>query len=362
MNTGGWRPAELAEQAGRVDTGGWRPAELAEQAGRVNTVFVVDPLERLDPALDTSIGLMHAAQERGAQVWATDMLQLEAVDGRARCLATPLWLAPSVPAQGCRWTVPDPWYRAGEPVRLWLDEAAAVFVRTEPPLDERYVAATLVLDLVDPARTAMVNTPAGLRACSEHLLPLHFPDLGPATVVSADPATVHAFVAEHRVVVAKPVDGFAGRGVLRLDRHDPNLASLVEIVTGAGSRAAVLQPYLREVSAGNKRVFVLAGEPVGAVHRFPVGGDFRIGDPAAEAPVTDRDREICMRLAPTLRRHGIHLAGLDVIGRHLIEVNVTSVGGLRKADALLGWSLCADVMDLALDGALLAPLLERTPA
>lgn len=330
-----------------------------------DVVVVVDPLDGLDPSLDTSVGFMHAAQERGARVWVTDVVALEAVDGRARCLATPVRLAPSVPTQGCRWSVPDPWFRAGAPARLWLDEAAAVFVRTEPPLDESFVTATLVLELVDPARTALVNGPAGLRACSEHLLPLHFRDLVPATLVSADPAMVRAFVAEHRVVVAKPVDGFAGRGVLRLDRHDPNLASLVEIVTGGGTRATMLQPYLREVSAGNKRVFVLGGEPVGAVARFPADGDFRIGNPTGEAPVTERDREICARLAPTLRRHGIHLAGLDVIGRHLIEVNVTSVGGLRKADALLGWSLCADVVDRALDGTFLAPSqpsLERRPA
>lgn len=329
-----------------------------------DVVFVVDPLERLDPALDTSIGLMHAAQQRGARVWATGALALEARDGRARCLATPLRLTPSVPDQGCRWTVPDPWFRAGTPGVFELDQAAAVFLRTEPPLDERFVTSTLVLDLVDPGRTALVNAPAGLRACSEHLLPLHFPDLAPATSVSADADTVRAFVTEHRTVVAKPVDGFAGRGVLRLDHHDPNLAALVETVTGSGTRAAVLQPYLREVSAGNKRVFVIGGEPVGAVHRFPTGGDFRICDTRiSEAPVTGRDREICARLAPTLRRHGIHLAGLDVIGPYLIEVNVTSVGGLRKADALLGWSLCADVVGRALDGSLLSsPLQERTPA
>ena len=157
--------------------------------------------------------------------------------------------------------------------------------------------------------------------------------------------------------VVKPVDGFSGRGVLRLDRHDPNLASLLEICTAGGTRAVVVQRYLREVAEGNKRIFVIAGEPVGAVFRYPAAGDFRIGNPSAEAPITARDREICTRLAPLLRDNGIHLAGLDVIGPYLIEVNVTSVGALRKADALLGWTLCADLLD-----SVLSATLERTSA
>jgi len=191
----------------------------------------------------------------------------------------------------------------------------------------------------------VINDPRGLRACSEHLLGLHFPDLCPPTIVTADAPAIRAFLADHGVAVVKPVDGFSGREVLRLDRHDPNLGSLIEISTQAGTRAVVVQRFQREVSAGNKRIFVVAGEPAGAVYRFPLEGDFRIGAPAAQAPVTARDREICARLAPTLRRHGIHLAGLDVIGSYLIEVNVTSVGALRKADALLGWTLCADLID-----------------
>jgi glutathione synthase len=240
------------------------------------------------------------------------------------------------------------WFTATQPQRVWLDDMAAVFMRTEPPVDRTYITATLILDLVDPARTALVNDPGGLRACSEHLLPLRFPDLIPPTVVTADERTVRSFLAEYQTAVVKPVDGFSGHGVLRLDRHDPNLGSLVEISTHGGARAVVVQRFLRDVSAGNKRIFVVAGEPTGAVYRFPQAGDFRIGNPAAEAPLTARDREICARLAPTLRRHGIHLAGLDVIGPYLIEVNVTSVGALRKADALLGWTLCADLLDSAL--------------
>jgi glutathione synthase len=196
----------------------------------------------------------------------------------------------------------------------------------------------------------MVNDPRGLRVCSEHLLPLRFPDLIPPTIVTCDPHAIRSFLIQHGTAVVKPVDGFAGRGVLRLDRHDTNLPSLLEISTDAGRRSVVVQRFLRKVADGNKRLFVIDGEPVGALFRYPAAGDFRIGNPTAEAPITARDREICARLAPVLRANGIRLAGLDVIGPHLIEVNVTSVGALRKADALLGWTLCADLLDSVLSG------------
>jgi glutathione synthase len=310
--------------------------------------FVTDPLHRLDPSIDTSVGLMHAATSRDAEVWVTQAHLLEAVHGRARAVARRVRLAPSRRAGDHRWTVPKRWYTASEPQHVWLDEMAAVFMRTEPPVDQTYLTATFVLDLIDRVRTPVVNDPRGLRECNEHLLGLRFPDLCPPTIVTADERTIRSFVAEQGVAVVKPTDGFSGKEVLRLDRHDPNLASLIEISTRAGTRAVVVQRYQREVSAGNKRIFVVAGEPVGAVYRFPREGDFRIGNPAAQGPVTARDREICARLAPTLRCHGIHLAGLDVIGPYLIEVNVTSVGALRKADALLGWTLCADLIDSVL--------------
>ena len=312
-------------------------------------MFIADPLESLDASIDTSVGLMHAAQDRGAEVWVSEVRRLEAVNGRARALARRIRLAPSQPAGDHRWAVADHWFTATGPKHVWLDDMAAVFMRTEPPVDEAYTAATLILDLVDPARTVMVNDPRGLRACSEHLFPLRYPDLIPPTVVTADPRTIRSFLADQGAAVVKPVDGFSGRGVLRLDRHDPNLASLIEISTRGGTRAVIAQRYLREVAAGNKRIFTVAGEPVGAVYRYPAPGDFRIGNPSAEAPITARDREICRRLAPALRHNGIRLAGLDVIGEHLIEVNVTSVGALRKADALLGWTLCADLLDHVLD-------------
>ncbi len=324
--------------------------------------FVADPLESLDPSIDTSVGLMHAAQGLGAEVWVSEARLLEAVNGRARALARRIRLAPSRPAGDHRWVVTDRWFTAAGPKHVWLDDMTAIFMRTEPPVDEAYTVATLILDLVDPTRTVMVNDPRGLRACSEHLFPLRYPDLIAPTLITADPRAIRSFLADQGMAVVKPVDGFSGRGVLRLDRHDPNLASLIEISTRSGTRAVIVQRYLREVGAGNKRIFMVAGEPVGAVLRFPAQGDFRIGDPSAEAPLTARDREICLRLAPALQRNGIRLAGLDVIGEHLIEVNVTSVGALRKADALLGWTLCADLLDNVLGSTTTRTTQERKSA
>ena len=310
----------------------------------MRTLFVVDPLDGLDASLDTSIGLMHAAQDLGVEVWATEARHLELVDGRAVAWARALKLAPSTPDAGCRWTVPDPWYDAGPEEQVRLDDVDAVFMRLEPPVDLDFLAATYVLDHVHRGGTAMVNAPGGLRACSEHLLGLSFPDLVPPTVVSARADTVRQFLAEHQRIVVKPVDGFGGRGVFLLSQHDPNLASVIETSTSGGTRAVVAQPYLAHVESGNKRIYVLDGVAVGASIRHPVPGDFRIVSPDGPAELTPRDLEIVERLAPTLREHGLRCVGLDVIGDHLIEVNVTSPGALRKADALLGTTFCADLV------------------
>lgn len=273
----------------------------------MKVAFVMDRLESLDASLDSTLGMMHAAQERGYEVWTTEAGQLEACGGRARNTARQVHLAATRPVDGCRWLVADPWFTASEPQHVWLDDMHAVFVRPEPPFDEAYRTATLILDLVDQGRTPVVNSPSGLRECSEHLFPLRFPDLIPPTLVTADPRVIRAFVDEHRRAVVKPVDGFGGHGV-----------------------------------------FLLDGEPVAAVNRYLPDGDFRIKHPAEAAPLTGRDREICARIAPSLRHLGIRIAGLDVIGPHLIEVNVTCPGALRKADGLLGWTLCADAVDAVL--------------
>lgn len=287
----------------------------------MNVVVIADAAERLDAENDTTLALVRTARRRGHRVVACERHQLAIRDGRAEAFV-----------DGTSW--------------LPLDDAEVVLFRTDPPVDRAYLDATYILDRVDTGRTVLVNDPRGIRLANEKLWALAHPDLCPPTLVAADRALIDGFVAEHRRCVVKPIDGHAGRGVLRLDAADPNRASIVELVTERGARPVVVQPWLDEVEAGNKRIFLHGGRPAGAVLRHPCGGDFRIGLPDALADLTARDLEICDRLGPELQGLGLVLVGLDVIGGHLIEVNVTSSGALHKADRLLGTTLCDDFVAL----------------
>jgi glutathione synthase len=288
-------------------------------------MVIADPLDRLDPETDTTLGLIRAALRRGHRVRHCEIQDLAIAGGEAQALAAGV----------------------GEPKREWvsLGDHDAILFRTDPPVDRRYLDATLIIDYVSPA-TLLVNDPRGIRAVSEHLWALQFPDLCPATLVAADSALIHEFTERHQQCVIKPVDGHAGRGVLRLNAGDPNRASIIELLTGHGQRAVVVQEWIAAVRDGNKRIFMHNGEPAGAAIRYPIGPDFRIGMPAAVAGLTERDREICDRIGPGLRALGLVLAGLDVIGGYLIEVNVTSSGALHKSDRLLGTSLCDGFIEL----------------
>jgi len=301
----------------------------------VQILVIADPIERLDAENDTTLALARSAERRGHTVSWCDRHELALRAGHVEARTGSGWRA--------------------------VDDMDVVLFRSDPPVDGGYLDATLLLDHVDEARTLLVNDPRGIRLANEKLWALAHPDLCPPTLVAADAALIAEFVDEHRHCVVKPIDGHAGRGVLRLDVGDPNRTSIVELATALGTRAVVVQPWLGEVAAGNKRIFIHGGEPAGAVLRFPRRDDFRIGMPAELVELNDRDREICARIGPELAQLGLVLVGLDVIGDHLIEVNVTSSGALHKADRLLGTSLCDDFIDLLETTTTHTRNAERTP-
>lgn len=310
----------------------------------MRALFVTDPLPGLDPAIDASVGLMAATQDLGGWVSVCGPEDLAVVDGRVQARAVRLELHERARGTDHRWLLPPRWYDAARARLLDVaDRFDVVHLRIDPPVTARYLHTTYLLDLVDRLGTRVVNRPSGVRALHEKLIALHFPELCPATVVSACPATLREFVVKVGTAVVKPVDGFAGNGVWLVE-DGPAATALLESATRGGRTHAIAQEHLASVSAGNKRLFVVDGQIAGAVLRRPSHEDFRIGPPVAAAPVNAADAAIVDALRPLLIEHGIAVAGLDVIDDCLIEVNVTCPGGMHKTDALLGTDLSRTIV------------------
>lgn len=323
-----------------------RPEGLHE-AGGLELLLIADPMDSLNPGHDTSVAIMEAAQRRGHAVYVTTAGSLEIDEATAVATCARVHIEPAVLDKG-RWIAKEHWYRTEPPARLRLDSFDAVLMRTDPPFDDAYLSATYVLDLVNTTTTLMVNSPSGLRNANEKLFGLRVAGVGPATLVTADVRRIVDQVRAWGKAVLKPLDAMAGRGILALEPNDANLVSILESATERGGRRVVVQRWIDEVIAGDRRVIVVDGEPIGAVRRVACGEDFRCNMAAGAVTVADTvnddDRRICRALAPHLRSQGLIFAGIDVIGGQLTEVNVTSPTGIREIDALSGTDLGGDLV------------------
>jgi glutathione synthase len=299
--------------------------------------FIIDPISKLDPTHDTSVALMEAADRLGHQVWITQAEKLSVVAGRAWGFVQPVKLVP-VELQDGRWVAQAEWYQLGEVVFLALDEMDAVFMRTDPPVDVPYLYTTYILDCIDPAKTLVVNNPAGLRAANEKMFALQFAQWMTETIVSRDKAVIRQFVETHGSAVLKPLGGKGGEGILLLTPADRNFNSLIEVSTGQGREPLMIQKFLPAAKDGDKRIILLDGKPLGAVNRIPTGQEFRgnmaVGGRSAQVDITEREHQMCAEIAPKLQAAGLYFVGIDVIGGYLTEVNVTSPTGIREIDRL----------------------------
>ncbi len=309
-----------------------------------SVLFVTDPIAGFRADVDSTIGLMVATQQVDHEVWWCGPEDLAVIDGRVKVRACRITVRPRRRRGDHSWTAEPVWWDEHE--RAVLDVGASfdlVQLRIDPPVDARYLHATYLLDLVEAAGVRVVNRPEGIRAMHEKIAALRWPELCPATTVSASVDVLRGFVGRHGTVVVKPVDGFAGCGVW-LVSDGAAATSLLETATQAGTRHVIVQEYLPAVERGNKRLFLLDGDILGAVLRRPSDDDFRIGPPVAAAPVDADDERIVAAVRPELARHGLAMAGLDVIGGRLIEVNLTCPGGMHKTDALLGTDVSGAIM------------------
>ncbi|WP_413175410.1 glutathione synthase [Anabaena azotica] len=309
--------------------------------------FIIDPIHQLDPGHDTSVALMEAAQQLGHEVWVTQTNLLSVVEGKAWALLQQVELVPVELVEG-RWIAANPWYSLRERSFTPLETMDAVFMRTDPPVNDAYLYATYTLDYIDQNKTLVINNPNGIRAANEKMYALQFSQCIPETIVSADKQVIRQFVEAKGATVLKPLGNKAGEGILFLQSGDRNFNSIVELSTLQGRVPVMVQNYLPAAKEGDKRIILLNGEPIGALNRLSSGSDFRnnmaTGGTVAKTEITPREQEICALLANKLREDGLIFVGIDVIGGYLTEVNVTSPTGIREIDRLDGTHLAHQVI------------------
>lgn len=302
-------------------------------------LYVMDPMSTVLVDKDTTFAFQLEAQRRGHAQW--------------HCEPHDLFVDRGVPHATVRRLAverAETHYRLTELRTVPLTFFDVVFMRKDPPVDMTYIYATLLLDLVDPHRTFVMNAPRGLRDANEKLYALRFPDVVPESLVTSDIGRLKAFLGQlGGEMIIKPLDASGGAGVFHVHSGDRNLNALLELSTLEGRRLVMAQRYLPEVRRGDKRVIVLDGEPLGAVWRIPREdehrGNIHVGGRVERATVDERDREICRYLAPRLQADGLWFVGLDVIGGWLTEVNVTSPTGVQEIDRLDETCLEAQVID-----------------
>jgi glutathione synthase len=299
----------------------------------------MDPIERIKIAGDSTFALLLEAQARGHALFYYTPDRLAMTDGAVSARMRPLSVRDKA---GDHFTL-------GEEARAKLDALDVILLRQDPPFDMNYITTTHLLERVHP-KTLVVNDPAQVRNAPEKMLVNDFHELMPPTLITRDLAEIKEFRKEHGDVVMKPLYGKGGEAVFRVAARDMNFGSLYDLFAATFREAWVIQKFLPEVKDGDKRIILVDGEFAGAVNRVPAADDLRsnmvAGGAARGTEITAREREICERIGPELKKRGLIFTGIDVIGGLLTEINVTSPTGIRAIKNLGGPDIAKMIWDV----------------
>ena len=305
--------------------------------------FILDPLDSIKIGKDSSYAMMREAASRRHQLYTLQQSDLawkdQQVVGFARAL-----------------TLIDPpdssyhWYEGGSTEEIPLSRFDAVLMRKDPPFDTEYIYSTYLLELAERQGAYVVNSPRSIRDHNEKLAITEFPQFIPPSLVTSQEQLILGFLAEHGDIILKPLDGMGGAGIFRVKNTDHNIGVIIETLTHYGTRTIMAQRFLPEIREGDKRILLIAGKPVDyALARIPKPGETRgnlaAGGTGKAQPLSIHDREIANELGPILYSRGLMLVGLDVIGSHLTEINVTSPTGMREISDQTGINVAGLMID-----------------
>jgi len=304
-------------------------------------LVVMDPIDEIKPAKDTTLAMLLAAQKRGWELWYAEQRDLWLRDGVAHGRVRPVAVRNDL----------NDWFTLDTVHTRPLADFQAILMRKDPPFDMEYIYTTYILERAEEQGVLVANRPQGLRDMNEKVFTAWFPQCCAPTLITRDMADMHAFLREHVRIVCKPLYGMGGRSIFVVDRGDKNANVIFETMTEYGTRFAIVQRYIPDIVAtGDSRILIIDGEPAPyALARIPTETDHR-GNLAAGArgqgrELNDRDRWLVGEIGPTLRQRGMLFVGLDVIGGYVTEINVTSPTGVRELDKQFGTEIAGLLMD-----------------
>lgn len=302
--------------------------------------MIMDPIAAVKTYKDTSFRLLLEAQARGYQCFYLEMNDLSLVGGKPMAQARTVTVVDQA----------EDFYTLGPVESLSLADFDVIMMRKDPPFDTEYVYATYMLELAEQAGALVVNKPQSLRDCNEKLFTAWFADLTPPTIVTRSAEQIRAFHQQHRDIILKPLDGMGGASIFRVGEDGNNLGVIIETLTDHGNRFAMIQGYLPAIKDGDKRILIIDGEPMPySLARIPSAGETRgnlaAGGSGRPQPLSESDWELARRVGPELKRRGLFLVGLDVIGDRITEINVTSPTCMREIEAAYSINIAAKLFE-----------------
>ncbi len=289
----------------------------------MQVLFVIDPIASLKAYKDSSVAMMYAFAAKGHEIFITEQQDLY-IKGQVWARTQAIQVIEQANLEEHAW-----WQEVGSVQERNLADFDAVIMRKDPPFDMEYAYSCHLLAYAEKFGAKVFNSGVAMLNHPEKLTITEFSQFTSPTLVTRDMARVKAFHQEHEDIVVKPLDGMGGMGIFRLQKKDPNLSSILEMLSRNGQETIMAQRYIPDIVKGDKRILIINGKPVPyCLARIPLAGETRgnlaAGGRGVAQPLSERDWEIAHTLAPILKERGLFLVGLDVIGDYLTEVNVTS--------------------------------------
>ena len=301
---------------------------------------LMDPIGSINFKKDSTLAMLLAASERGYELYYMEQADLLVMDNRAHARLAPLIVRADA----------NNWFELGEAQIRPLAELDVILMRKDPPFDMDYIYSTYLLELAEKQGVLVVNRAQSLRDANEKLYTLQFPQCTPPTLISCNKQQLKDFAAQQGDLILKPLDGMGGASIFRVKSDDANINVIIETLTHYGKRLIMAQRFIPEISAGDKRILLIDGEPVPyALARIPSKGETRAnlatGGEGVGVELSKRDIWICEQVAPVLRDKGLLFVGIDVIGDYLTEINVTSPTCIRELDRFYDLNISAQLLD-----------------